>query len=76
MPLIFLHLQLVLYFFSFLAALALGTSVCERLIEEGHCFLAIVHYLLNPRALSVQLYATNEMTKRGVSVLNGGCHSC
>lgn len=26
-----------------------------------HCFLAIVQYLLNPRALSVQLYSTNEM---------------
>lgn len=31
-----------------------------------HCFLAIVQYLLNPRALSVQLYATNEMGKRCV----------
>lgn len=33
-----------------------------------HCFLAIVQYLLNPRALSVQLYATNEMGEECVCV--------
>lgn len=47
----------------------------RRRMGTVHCFLAIIQYLLYPHALSVQLYATSELTKR-VCVCDGSCHSC
>lgn len=51
-------------------ALSVGAIVKNRGEMGGlfHCFVAIVQYLLNPHALSVQLYNTNEMGEKCVFV--------
>lgn len=63
------------HFFTHAAGTLLKMLQLERVCEGvcvsdrggtglAHCFLAIVHYLLNSHALCVQLYSTNETAKR------------